>query len=159
MNKTKRSISASFLTFAFAALANQASAADSSSLDKLQMYKNNNGAVCGTYDLPTSGAQYLGDNACKNDEVYRFLVNKQGGSSYTITFGSDKPKGSRCEAGNWTFTVRAEPGLVPVQVELETLKNTPNNAYIVENLKMVENNYKKGNVKGKLSCVDARKDN
>ncbi|WP_236236823.1 hypothetical protein [Pseudomonas faucium] len=158
MNKAKRLINASFLTFAFAALANQASAAESSSLETLRMYKNNNGNVCGTYDLPTSGAQYLGDNACKNDEVYRFLISNPSGK-YTITFGSDKPKNNRCEAGNWTFTVSAERPLIPVQVDLETLKNTPNNAYIFEGLRMVENNYKKGNVKGKLSCVDARKDN
>lgn len=161
MKKTGRSIGALLLILASAALANQASAADSSLTPAggiLSLYKNNDNNHCGQYQLPTSGAQYLGDNACKNDQVYDFNIYNPGGHAI-VRLGSDKPKNNQCEAGDWTFTLLAENMTGNYRISLDSLKNVPNNTVIREGLKMLQNNYKKGNIKGKLSCVNSWADN
>jgi len=124
------------------------------------IYLNKKGYQCGLYNLPTYGAMYLGDHPCKNDEVESFELNLVD-PGVIIRLGSDSPKNNQCEAGNWTFTLLVYTRLhTPTgDIPLTALQNVPNGQDVRDGVRMLQNDYKKGNIKGKLSCVNAWVDN
>lgn len=122
----------------------------------LYFYKKDSGNPCDNIPIASrSKAYYLGDSACKNDQVYRISVDR-GKIGDVIIVGADNPKGSSsCPTDDWTFQLEVvdEKPWGEEYVVLSDLKSVKNGTKIGSLLKMKSNKYDHGSIGGKLSCA------
>ena len=146
----------SYLFFALV-LSNLAYAEQSQNTNgQVLLKKKNDSQACATLDIKAQKAAYMGDYPCSNDEVYDFKL-EQATKDSVIVLGADDPKGADdCPLGDWRFhlKVTSDTPLNTDWISIESLRNKNSGDNVLPGLMMQKNEYHRGSIAGKLSCVD-----
>lgn len=125
---------------------------------QVQLKKKNHSNSCATLDIQERDAAYMGNYACKNDEVYDFKL-VQAVKDSVIVLGADNPKGAKdCPLDDWLFhlKVTSDAPLDTDWISIDSLRGKITGDEVLPGLKMQKNEYHHGNIAGKLSCVDTQ---
>jgi len=100
-----------------------------------------------------AGETFMGDTACKNDEVYYYLFDNVP-SATLITLDAENTCRGANDPGDWQFTLRAyiNPTITQWR-KISDLRGLNPRDIVTAGILYERGYYNKGDIDGKLSCV------